>query len=98
MAPARGASGRILTSTPACCGSRCKRSKAMAQPNSPNIVSTPSVPGQSGYDAGSDADVGGWRKVSVPVTDWPGERGSGAASITDGRLAGHDNWVVTHRT
>lgn len=70
----------------------------MAQPNSPHIVSPPSIPGQSAYDACSDADVGGWRKASMPVTDWPGERGSGAASITTGRLEGHDDWVTTHRT
>lgn len=70
----------------------------MAQPNSPHIVSPPSVPGQSGYDATSDADVGGWQKMSVPRGDKPGQRGSGAADIHSGRLTGKDNWVPTQRT
>lgn len=70
----------------------------MAQPNSPNIVSTPSIPGQSGYDSASDGDVGGWQKISVPRDDKPGQRGSGAADIHTGRLSGQDNWVPTQRT
>lgn len=70
----------------------------MAQPNSPHIVSPPSIAGQSGYDATSDADIGGWEKMSVPRNDRAGQRGSGAADIHTGRLSGGDNWVVTHRT
>ena len=70
----------------------------MAQPNSDHVVSPPAVPGQSNYDACSDADVGGWQKMSVVRNDKPGQRGSGAASINDGRLVATDNWVQTHRT
>jgi len=56
------------------------------------------VQGQSNYDATSEADVGGWQKISVVRNDKPGQRGSGAADIFTGRLGATDNWVVTHRT
>jgi hypothetical protein len=70
----------------------------MAQPNSPNVVSTPAVAGQSNWDATSSADTDKWQKVSVPRDDKPMQRGSGAADIHTGRLSAQDNWVVTHRT
>lgn len=70
----------------------------MAQPNSDHVVSPPAIPGQSAYDATSDADIDRWQKMSVVRNDKPGQRGSGAADIHNGRLSQTDNWVITHRT
>jgi hypothetical protein len=50
----------------------------MPQPNSPNIVSTPSHPGQP-YDAEDQGAVGKWDKLDAD---------GGPADIHDGRVTG----------